>query len=154
MGGRGELCFKSVFSQAEKVPHSLEKLTVIPSPQRSRVETRLRSHTPSCRAAPAWRWGTNCCTCAPQATSRATGRPPSPCYVTAVGSGTAWCRPAGKVSSPGMGHLHVPTQCWQRAPRLLAACGGLLSTKVPLKRGFQTFLLSPGPSNISAWGFL
>lgn len=98
----GESCLLSLFSpKLHKVCIVWGTLTVVPPPQRSRVETRLRSHTPSCRDARAWRWGTSCCTCAPRATSRATARAPSPCCVTAVGSGTAWCRPAGKVSAPG-----------------------------------------------------
>lgn len=110
--GRGRVVFNLVFSPAAQGLHALGKLIVTPCPQRSRVETRLHSHTPSCRAARAWRWGTSCCTCAPPATSRATAKPPSPCCVMAVGSGTAWCRSAGKVSCPHTLGAEPPHLCW------------------------------------------
>lgn len=83
---------------------SLE-LTMLLSPQRSRVGIHPHSHTQSCRDALAWRWGTNCCTYAPQVTSQAAERQPSPCCATAVGSGMAWHRPAGKVSVPSRASL-------------------------------------------------
>lgn len=129
--GRGRAVFNLVFSQAAEALPSLGKLIVTPCPQRSRAETRPRSHTPSCRAARAWRWGMSCCTCARRATSRATAKPPSPCCVTAVGSGTAWRRPAGQVSRP---HARGA-----QPPHVLAGLGGLFSTTAPLKDTFRPF---------------
>lgn len=80
-------------------------MTVLLSPQRNRVETHPYSHTQSCRDALAWRWGTSCCMYAPQVTSQAAERQPSPCCATAVGSGMAWHRPVGKVSVPSRASL-------------------------------------------------
>jgi hypothetical protein len=145
---------KFVSCQAENVLHSLEKLTVIPFPQRGHVETHLPSHTPSCRATLAWRWGMSSCMCVPRGPLPAIKNRPSPCCVTAVGNGMAWCRPAGKVSFPRAGRVPCP----QRDHMVLAegstSAGCMwwpLLHDGALRGDFQIILLSSGPGSISAW---